>query len=192
MHANWFIHQYDQALVALERLISLDPDEAEHFLFKAVIQVCMGEDVERIQETLSEWSRRSTGVDYIWEIEGLTFFELFHSWNQSIDVDAKISAVKSELQSDQNPHQYFFAGLLYQLKGDEDSSHLYIDSARILIESSVAKARSDTTGRFEILDLNHDTYDLLALAYSQTNRHEQAIEHAQLAMESMPVEACHW
>ena len=131
-------------------------------------------------------------MDYVWEVEGLTFFELFNSWNQSIDVDAKISAVKLKLQSHQNPHQYFFAGLLYQLKGDEVSSYLYIDSARILIESSVAKARSDTTGRFEILDLNHDTYDLLALAYSQTNRHERAIEHAQLSMESMPIEACHW
>ena len=100
--------------------------------------------------------------------------------------------MKSELQSDQNPQLYFFAGLLYQLKGDEDSSYLYIDSARIVIEGSVAEARSDTTGRFEVLELNHDTYDLLALAYSQTNRHERAIEHARLSMESMPVEACHW
>jgi non-specific serine/threonine protein kinase len=192
MYANWFIHQYDQALVALERLTSIDPDEAAHFLFKAVIQVCMGEDVERIQETLSEWSRRSTGVDLSLPLEGLAFFELFHSWNQSIDVDAKISAAKSELQSERNPYQYFYAGLLYQLKGDEDSSYLYIDSARILIESRVAEARSDTTGRFEVLELNHDTYDLLALAYSKTNRHERAIEHAQLSMESMPVDACHW
>jgi tetratricopeptide (TPR) repeat protein len=192
MYANWFIHQYDQALVALERLTSLDPDDAGHFLFKAVIQVCMGEDVERIQETLSEWSRCSTGDDNTMPLEWLAFFELFHSWNQSIDLDAWISAVKSDLQSDQNPHQYFFAGLLYQLKGDEDSSYLYIDSAHILIESRVAEARSDTTGRFEVLELNHDTYDLLALAYSQTNRHERAIEHAQLSMESMPVEACHW
>jgi non-specific serine/threonine protein kinase len=192
MYANWFIHRYDHALIALDRLISLDPDDARLLLFKAVIQACKGEDVERIQETLFEWSHFSTGDDDIVPLEWLAFFEQFHSWNQSIDIKAWISAVKSELQSNQNPHQYFFAGLLYQLKGDEASSYAYIDSSRILIESRVAEARSDTTGRFEVLELNHDTYDLFALVYSLTNRHEQAIEHAQLSMESMPVEACHW
>jgi non-specific serine/threonine protein kinase len=192
MQANWFIHQYDQALVALERLMSLDPDDAEYYSFKAQIQICMGEDIERIQETLSEWSRRSTRGDYMGEIYGLTLFELLHSWNQSIDVDAKISAVKVELLHYQDPNLYYYAGLLYQLKGDEKSSYVCMDSALILINNRIEKARSDTTGRFEVFDLNHDIYDFLALAYSLTNRHELAIEHAQLAMEAMPVEACHW
>jgi tetratricopeptide (TPR) repeat protein len=98
----------------------------------------------------------------------------------------------SKLRDHQNPEQYYYTGLLYKFKGDEDSSYVYLDSARILIENRIAKARSDTTGRFENFDLNHDVYDFLAMAYSQTNRHEQAIEHAQLAMESMPVDACHW
>ena len=192
MQANWYIHKYEEALEALERLMSLNPDGAGYYSIKAQIQISMGADVEQIQETLSEWSRRSTGGDYIWGIEGLMLFELFHSWNQSIDVDAKISAVKVELRHYQDPNLYYYAGLLYQLKGDEDSSYVYMDSVLILVNNRIVKARSDTTGRFEIFDLSHDIYDLLALAYSQTNRHEQAIEQAQLAMEAMPVEACHW
>jgi non-specific serine/threonine protein kinase len=192
MQANWFIHQYDEALEAIERLISLDPDGAEYYSHKAHIQVSMGADVEQIQETLSEWSRRSIRGDFLWAVEGSTFFELFRLWNRSIDVDAKISDVKVELLHNQDPNLYYYAGLLYQFKGDEDSSYVYLDSARIIIDNRVAKARSDTTDRFEVFDLSHDIYEFLAMAYSQTNRHEQAIEHAQLAMESLPVEDCHW
>jgi len=192
LQANWFIHQYDQALVALERLMSLEPDDPKNFLFKAQIQISMGADAEQIQETLSEWSRRSTLERDIWVIEGPTMFALLHSWNQSIDVEAKISIVKAELLLQPDPNLYYYAGLLYQFKGDNDSSCLFMDSALILVNNRMAKARSDTTGRFEDFEFGHDVYDLLAMAYSQTNRHEQAIEHAQLGIESMPVEACHW
>jgi hypothetical protein len=83
-------------------------------------------------------------------------------------------------------------GLLYQHKGEEESSYLYMDSVRVVIENRLAKARSDTTGRFEVFDLSHNIYDFLAVAYSQTNRHKLAIDHAQLGMESMSIEACHW
>jgi non-specific serine/threonine protein kinase len=192
--ANWFIHQYDEALKAVERGISLAPDEAGAYSLKANLQLCMGANVDRIQETFTAWSRRATGPDHLILVEGLTFIELFRLWNLPIDVDAKISAAKLRAHEfqDRNHFFYFYTGLLYKLSGDEDSSYLYIDSARILVENRVAKARSDTTGRFEILDLDHNTYDFLALAYSQTNRHEQAIKHAQLAMESMSVDACHW
>jgi non-specific serine/threonine protein kinase len=192
IQASWFVHQYDEALEAVEQAISLAPDEAELYSWKAQIQICMGEDVEQIQETLSEWSRRATFGGLLGEVEGLTIIELFRSWNLSIDVDAKISAVKSRLHDNQDPNLYFYLGLLNQLKGDKDSSYFYMDSARILIDNRVAKARSDTTGRFENFDLGHDIYDFLALAYSQTNRHEQAIKHARLAMESLPTDDCHW
>jgi non-specific serine/threonine protein kinase len=190
--ANWFIHQYDQALVALERLMSLDPDRAEYYSSKAQIQICMGEDVRRVQESLSEWSRLSTLGGFDGYIEGVTYFRLLRSWNQSIGVEAKISAVKEELLRNPNPKLYYDVGLLYHFKGDKESSYSYIDSALMIANNSIAKSRSDTTGRFEIFDLGHSVYDRLAMGYSLTNRHEQAIEHAQLAMEAMPIEACHF
>jgi serine/threonine protein kinase/tetratricopeptide (TPR) repeat protein len=190
--ANWFIHQYDQALVALERLMSLDPDRAKYYSSKAQIQICMGEDVRRVQESLSEWSRLSTLGGFDGYIEGVTYFRLLRSWNQSIGVEAKISAVKEELLRNPNPKLYYDVGLLYHFKGDKESSYSYIDSALMIANNSIAKSRSDTTGRFEIFDLGHSVYDRLAMGYSLTNRHEQAIEHAQLAMEAMPIEACHF
>jgi len=190
--ANWFVHQFEEALKAVERGVSLAPDDPIFYRLKANLQLCIGANIDKIQETLTAWSHRATGRDYLIEVEGLTFLELFRLWDLPIDVDAKISAAKSRAHESQDPNHFFYTGLLYKLTGDEDSSYLYIDSARILIENRVAKARSDTTGRFEILELDHDVYNFLALAYSQTSRHEQAIEHAQLAIESMPVEACHW
>jgi TolB-like protein/Tfp pilus assembly protein PilF len=191
LHANWAIHQYDEALKAIERMISIDPDQAGHYLSKAHIQICMGADVEQIQETLSEWSTKKRTLEGL-ILERLTFFELFRLWNQSIDVDAKISAVKPRLHDNHDPNLFFYMGLLYQHKGEEESSYLYMDSVRVVIENRLAKARSDTTGRFEVFDLSHNIYDFLAVAYSQTNRHELAIDHAQLAIESMSSEACHW
>ncbi|NIP42875.1 MAG: hypothetical protein GWN61_12225 [candidate division Zixibacteria bacterium] len=190
--ANWIVHRYDKALEAVERAISIAPESAIFYRLKANLQVCMGASIDMIQETLTEWSHRATGKDYLIEVEGLTFLELFRLWDLPIDVDAKISAAKSRAHEFQDPNHLFYTGLLYKLTGRRDSSYLYIDSAIILIENRVAGARSDTTGRFEILELDHDIYDFLALAYSQTNRHEQAIEHAHLAIESMPIEACHW
>ncbi len=192
IQANLFVHQYDEALEAVERAISLAPDEVGIYSIKAQIQINMGADVEQIQETLSEWSRRTTLEGWAFESEGPMFFGLFRLWNQSIDVDAKISVMKSRLHDYQNPDQYFYTGLLYQLKGDEVSSYVYLDSACILIKNRVAKARGDTTGRFENFDLDHSIYNFLALAYSQTNRHKLAIDHAQLAMETMTTDDCHW
>jgi TolB-like protein len=112
MQANWFIHNYDEALEAIERAFSLSPDEAELYLSKAQIQICMGAEIEQIQKTLSEWSRYGTLEG--WIIEGLTFFELFRLWNQPIDADVKIAAMISKLRDHQNPEQYYYTGLLYR------------------------------------------------------------------------------
>jgi len=190
IQANWYLHQYDEALEAVERAISLAPDQASSYLVKAQIQICMGADIEQIQQTLTEWLAKGTSP--LTGVEGLATFELLRLWNMSTDVDATISLVKSVLLVNQDPNLYFSAGLLYRSIGDERASYLYMDSTRIVIENRVAEALSDTTGRFEDFALENHIYEFLALAYSQTNRHKLAIEHAQLAMESSPVEACHW
>jgi len=192
LQALWFIHQYDQALVDLERLISLDPERSEYYAFKAAIQICMGEDVQQIQESLVEWLHHFTGIEYIWEIEGVTFLQLLHSWNQQIDIEAKLSAIREELPLNPKPRLYYNAGLLYRFRGERESSYAYMDSAISMVKNRIVEIHGDTTGRYEIYDLSLDVYDFLAMASSQANRHEQAIEYAQLAIESMTVEACHW
>jgi len=192
IHGNWLIHNYDQALKAIERVISLNADFAEPYSLKAQILISMGAEAGEIQESMAEWSRRATDGEFISWIEGLTIFELLRIWNQPIDVDEKITAAKSKLLPDQNPNTYFYIGLLYKLKGEEDRSRVYMDSTSIVIENRVAKARSDTTGRFENFDVNNEIYELISLAYSQTGRHGLAIEYARLDMETLPVEACHW
>jgi serine/threonine protein kinase/Tfp pilus assembly protein PilF len=47
--ANWFVHQYDKALEAVERGISLAPDEAFFYRLKANLQLCMGANVHKIR-----------------------------------------------------------------------------------------------------------------------------------------------
>jgi len=192
IQANWFVHQYDEALEAVERIISIAPDHVQPYLWKTEIQVSMGADVEQIQESLSEWLRRSTSEGWTFSTKGLMLFKLAYLWDPSIDVDAEVAVATSRVRDYPNPHLYFYAGLLYQLKGDDTSSYLYLDSACIIIHNRTAEILSDTTGRFEKINVNNHIYDFLAMAYSQTNRHELAIEHAKLAIEAMPIEACYW
>jgi len=190
LHANWLTHKYEETLEALERYWL---SRSKYYAFKTQIQVSMGKDVEQIQESLSEWSHYATsGSYYVSKVEGSTMFALLRSWNQSIDIEAKISNVKAELLLHPDPNLYYYAGLLYQFRGDEESSYAYFDSALGIVNNRIDSAKSDTTGRFEIYELSHNVYDFLAMAYSQTNRHEQAIEHARLGMKYMPVEACHF
>jgi hypothetical protein len=161
-------------------------------MWKAQIQISMGEDVEKVQESLSEWLRRWASGGLELGTKKTLIFKLIQTWNLLTDIDAEIAVVMSRMRDLPNHHYYFYAGLLYQQKGDETSSSLYLDSACIIVHNRNAEIVSDTTGRFEVVPINNHIYDFLALAYSLANRHKLAIENAQLAMEAMPIEACHW
>jgi tetratricopeptide (TPR) repeat protein len=112
--------------------------------------------------------------------------------DQSPDFDSLISRNLSALSRHPNPDLSIYIGRLYHHKGDTESAYLYFDSALIMIENRYEAARTDTSGRFEEFPVEHKVYENMAEVYSLTNRHEQAIEQAQLAIESMPIEACHW
>jgi non-specific serine/threonine protein kinase len=189
--ASWYSHQYEKALEVIERLGPPNtPIRAWTLGLKAQIQICMGAKDELILQTLSEWSARGTS-----SLGGATsqiFLDFLSSKNQLPDLDTLISRMKSRLQRNPDPKLYVYIGHLYRYKGDEESSFLYLDSARIVIYNREEEARRDTTGRFEVLPPNHEVIERLAMIYSLTGRHEQAIEQAQLSIETMPVEACHW
>jgi hypothetical protein len=150
----------------------------------------MGANTEQIQETVSEWLARGTSP--LGGSATPIFLDILSESNQLPDLDSLISGMKSRLQFNPDPKLYVYVGHLYRYKGDEESSYLYLDSARIVTYNHNEEARRDTSGRFEPLPPNHEVLERLAMIYSVTDRHEQAIEQAQLAIETMPVEACHW
>ncbi|MDH3938837.1 MAG: protein kinase [candidate division Zixibacteria bacterium] len=189
--ASWYSHQYEKALEVIERFGPKVPvGGAGVYALKARIQICMGASVEQIQQTLSEWSDRGTSP--LGSVVAPIIHDFLDSRNQLPDLDLLISRAKSGLQYNPDPKLYVSIGLLYRYNGDEESAYLYLDSARIVTYNRNEEARRDTSGRFEPLPPNHEVLEMLAMIYSQTGRHEQAIEQAQLAMETMPVEACHW
>jgi TolB-like protein len=190
IQASWYTHQYDNALEELEPMISLGSGWGMPYSFKAQVQICMGADVEQIQKTLSEWS--ANGMSRLSVVEGPLFLDFLRRRNHLPDLNSLIIRAKSALQHNPDPALYVNTGLFYSYMGDVEASYLYLDSARAVIENRFEEARNDTTGRFEAFPVEHSVYELLALVYSQTERHKQAIEHAQLAIESMPIKACHW
>jgi TolB-like protein len=189
--ACWYTHQYEKALKVVERLGPPNtPKPAWTLGLKARIQICMGANVEQIQQTLSEWF--DMGPNSLGGVSPPIFLDFLRSRNQLPDLDTLISRMKSRLQRNPDPKLYVYIGHLYRYKGDKESSYLYLDSALKVTYNRDEEARRDTTGRFEALPPNHEVLEMLAMVYSRTERHEQAIEQAQLALESMPVEACHW
>ncbi len=189
--ASWYSHQYEKALELIERNGPQGPEySAWTCAIKARIQICMGADAEQIQQTLSEWVAR--GTSDLGNVTAPIIHSFLNSRNQLPDLDSLISRAKSGLQHNPNPKLFFRIGQLYRYKGDEESSYLYLDSARIVTYNRDEEARRDTTGRFEVLPPNQEVIEMLAMVYSQTDRHEQAIEQARFSMESTPVEACQW
>jgi non-specific serine/threonine protein kinase len=191
IQASWYSHQYKTALAALDRMISLDHrSTAFAYSFKAQIQICAGADVEEIRQTLSDGA--AAGHRTKSNAEGVVLFNFPALRDQSLDFDSLISRNLSALNRYPNPDLSIYIGRLYHHKGDTESAYLYLDSALIMIENRYEAARTDTSGRFEEFPVEHKVYENMAEVYSLTNRHEQAIEQAQLAIESMPIEACHW
>ncbi|MHC4751160.1 MAG: protein kinase domain-containing protein [Planctomycetota bacterium] len=192
IQASWYSHQYKTALAALDRMISLDHKSTTAFAysFKAQIQICAGADIEEIRQTLSDAA--AAGHRTKSNAEGVVLFNFPALRDQSPDFDSLISRNLSALSRHPNPDLSIYIGRLYHHKGDTESAYLYFDSALIMIENRYEAARTDTSGRFEEFPVEHKVYENMAEVYSLTNRHEQAIEQAQLAIESMPIEACHW
>jgi hypothetical protein len=159
---------------------------------KTMIQINMGADAEIIYQTLVEWSRHLTENDILVGIGGVAYLGYFRFVEEFPFIDAELSRVKARLDGNSDPMQLFYTGLLSQQRGDLDSAFRYIDSTRSFIENRIAIARSDSSGRFEYITVEHNVYELLALCYSLTDQHDQAIEQAYLAMETMPIESCYW
>jgi tetratricopeptide (TPR) repeat protein len=190
MWASWFSHQYEEALEAIEQQRSLGMLGPVSYVSYAKIQISMGAQDEQIQQALHQWLDRGTSP--LGGIEGPVLLDFLRARDQLPDLDSLIADLKPSLPFNPDPNMYFYIGLLYRYKGDEESSYHYLDSARIVYENRLDEAIHDTTGRFEVFPPNHEVLEMLAMVYSMTGRHELAIEQVHLAMETMPVEACHW
>ncbi|MFW9816853.1 MAG: protein kinase [Candidatus Thorarchaeota archaeon] len=188
----WYTHRYSEANEILDRMISLAPDEAAPYWFKVMVQINMGVDANQIDETIAEWVRHLNEDDVLVGVGGVSYLGFFRFGQDFPGLKAELARVKSRLNRDSDPIQFFYTGLLHRLGGEVDSAYLYIDLTRLLIEASIEQARNDTTGMFELIAVEHNIYELLALSYSLTDRHEEAIEQAHLAMEAMPIESCYW
>ncbi|MFW9816855.1 MAG: protein kinase [Candidatus Thorarchaeota archaeon] len=188
--ASWFSHQYEMALEAIEQEKSLGVPGSDAYFYEARILISMGAQDDEIQQTLDHWLDK--GMSTLGGITGPVLLDFLRERDRLPDLDSLITDLKFKLPFNPDPDLYFYTGLLYRYNGDQASSHIYLDSARIVYENRLEKARSDTTGRFEIFPPNHEDLERLAMVYSMTGRHELALEQVHLSMESMPIEACHW
>jgi len=188
----WYTHRYAEALDVLNRVIDLAPYESIPYWQKIMIQIDMGAGPEEIGRTLDAWSSHLSGNNILVGLGSVAYMGYFRFAPEFPGLKAELTRVKSKLNDNSSPIQFFYTGLLYRAMGESDSAYQYIDSMRILLDHHISDAKRDTTGTIEIVTLEHNVYELLALAYSLTDRHTEAIEQAYLAREAMPPDACHW
>lgn len=188
----WYTNKYDKAAKLLDKALSLQPDESSLYWMKMMTDVNLGKSSQELEQTLSIWARNVSADEMLQGTGGIAFLGFFRFVQHSFDIETEIIRAKSRLDKQKNPNLYFYIGYLYKIIDDKASSLNYLDSTRIVVENRVAEIKNDITGRFEEFALEHNVYELLAMSYSLADKHEKAIEQAQMAMEVMPIEACHW
>jgi TolB-like protein len=188
----WYKHKYEKASKLLNRALSLQPDESSLYWMKMMVDINLGVNSDELGQSLSSWARNVSPDDLLLGTGGIAYLGFFRFVQESFDINTEIVRAKSRLYKQKDPVLYFYIGHLYKLNDDIESSLIYLDSTQIVVENQVAAVRNDTTGRFEEFPLEHNVYELLAMSYSLAGKHEQAIIQAQIAMDVMPIEACHW
>jgi hypothetical protein len=173
-------------------MIEFTPDGVAPYLDKIYVQVSKGADRKTIGKTLTEWSRHLTGNDMLIDPYGAAYLGFFRFADGFHGLDAEITRVKFRLNDKSDILQYYYMGLLYWQKGVSDSAYKYLDSTCTLVQGRMQEFQSNTTGEYEILEDDHQVFELLAISNSLIDRHDQAIKQANLAMETMPIDLCHW
>jgi tetratricopeptide (TPR) repeat protein len=166
----------------VDRAVLLDPTSHETHWQKARLCLLTG-DTAKARRSILDASAHvpRTEAMYIGGAFGVYNLGL---WRFGLidDDPAQIQREFSERFADAKRQVYHFCmAQLCELGGRPDDARLYYDSARVCIEEKVKASPDDFHLRCD-----------LALAYAFLGRQEESIREGELALELMPIRACHW
>lgn len=187
-----YTHEWEDAEEVYDQMIEFTPDGVAPYLDKIYLQVSKGADRKAIGETLTKWSRHLTENDMLIDPYGAAYLGFFRFADGFHGLDAEITRVKFRLNDNPGILLHYYMGLLYWQKGVSDSAYKYLDSTCTLVQDRMQEFQFNTAGEYEILENDHQVFELLAISNSLIDRHDQAIKQANLAMETMPIDLCHW
>lgn len=158
------MRQYDQAIAYLDRVIELAPDVAMAHVCRAWMEIIRGGHTGRAAQILDQGSDRAAlpRSHYYW-------------WLARI-VRPDLNTVLAESRPGADTAAYYLhCAQMNRLLERFDIERAYADSARVILE-----------GRMTTHPNNARFHSHLGLAYTGLRRHDEAIRHANRAMELLP------
>lgn len=162
------LRQYEDAERLADREISLAPDKAGHYLYKARIQLLRG-DLKGHRETLETLpAQYDAAENWFWH----ALYE--KDYNAALEALQATSRDAFPTRHHSRPKE-LLAGFTYELMGDTIRARAFFDSARVRLEKQVDEQPDD-----------HRHRGSLGLSYAGLGRKRDAIREGKLGMELMP------
>jgi serine/threonine-protein kinase len=184
---NQMIRRYDDALRYCDRLISLDPDDVAGYRWKIEILTTHPEQLAKAKETYLEASQFVDSTRLLSELGWIVVqFEF---------TDHTLGDIRQALDQDTRLRQdtvFFHLEMsdILELMGDSAGSKSHADSALEVVRRDLALLQGQK-GMKDPLALAHLQL-AMARALAKLKQYDEAIRYAEMSVETLPIDECHW
>ena len=167
------LRMYTEAEDYYDRAITLAPDIATNYIYKASIHIYKTGSTESARHVLDNASKRVDLEDLIWD---LTYFNIYDGHYQ--DALERLASTQEEVNEGQTVYipKDAIRGLIYELMGQPDQARTHYKMARTLLEKMVRERPDDARIHAE-----------LGKVYAHLGLRDEAIREGQTAVDLIPV-----
>ncbi|MFQ5864891.1 MAG: protein kinase [bacterium] len=174
-HIYQFLRKYSEAECYYDRAISLAPDIAEWYTFKALLYLSWNGSVERSREVLIDGTKQSNPSELLRILATYDYYilaRISHPEYQQAITRVSLRPMSSDTVS----FYYLTKAILYGQMNRPDYEYAYYDSARMVFEAKTSEEPQDAFNRIK-----------LAYAYAGLGRKQEAVREGEKAVELLPV-----
>ncbi|MGD8922020.1 MAG: protein kinase [Candidatus Zixiibacteriota bacterium] len=176
------IRDYSRAIEYINRSYTLAPDNDDAVFFKLRVNLLKFGELDAGELPLDKIiSKIGIARAVSWEVDVSNVSGLWRFVPEKYLTRSSMEELRS-IRNRRSPTVYYMnTAELFRLMGHNDSSRIYLDSARTLLEEI-------TGGK----SYNFFSYGALGLIYARLGMNNKAVAAGQKAKEMMAVDDCHW
>jgi serine/threonine protein kinase len=186
---NTLMRRHDDALRYADRLISVDPSNVVGYRLKISTYITGKGQPEMARRTLREAAEFMEPLGILAEAG----IDLFRYGLTEDTPDELLQRFLQRNRTSRDTVGYHLAlAQLYVWSDDSVAARAHADSARAQAEAELSRYEADPgSGGLDPAHPAHLNANL-GLAYALLGQKEQAIEHAEIGVRTLPVDECHW
>ncbi|MBL7136262.1 MAG: protein kinase [Candidatus Marinimicrobia bacterium] len=167
------LRMYTEAEGYFDRAITLAPDIAENYIYKAGTRIYKMGTTESARQVLDNASKRVDLEDFIWT---LVYFDIYDGHYQ--DALNRLASIQEEVNEGQTVYtpKDAIRGLIFELMGQPDQAVSHYKKARTLLEKMVRERPDDARIHAE-----------LGKVYAHLGLRDEAIHEGKTAVDLIPV-----